>query len=126
MHEADRLAKKLSVATSRVAEIMSLGESEIVDGANSTHIIPTAIWESDHVKTYLRARTVMLRAVSYRKSKPDPGLDAQIASLDDLSTAKPAQRRYLTQTGTCPAVVPDDRYQDLIAAMRPIPAVKQV
>ena len=87
MHEADRLAKKLSVATSRVAEIMSLGESEIVDGTNGMHIIPTAVWESDHAKTYLRARTVMLRAVSYRKSKPDPGLDAQIASLDDLSAA---------------------------------------
>lgn len=72
MHEADRLANKLSVATSRVAEIMSLGESEIVDGSNGMHIIPTAIWESDHAKTYLRARTVLLRAVSYRKSKPYP------------------------------------------------------
>ena len=87
MHEADRLAKDLAVATSRVAELMGLSEREIVDGTNGMHIIPTAIWESDHAKTYMRARTVLLRAVSYRKSKPDPGLDAQIASLDDLSAA---------------------------------------
>lgn len=87
MTEADRLAKELAVATARAAEIMGLFEREIVDGTNGMHIIPTAIWESDHAKTYLRARTVLLRAVSYRKSKPDPGLDAQIASLEDLSAA---------------------------------------
>ena len=87
MTEIGILAIELANATTRVATLVGISEAEIKNGENEMHIVASAIAGSGYLDVYLRARIVLLRAVSLRSSNLDFRLEVEITRLDDLMGA---------------------------------------